>query len=294
MSDADHAPALEAMIRSRGICLPLILTLGFVLAPPAAAQRLPRCPSYRAASVTGHVTGLSSIREISGVVASRRYRKTLWVEQDGGNPERIDAIRPDGSARASIPVTNAQNHDWEDIAFWDRRVWIGDIGDNGRRRSSVAAYWFREPGLSARSVSAKMVTLTYPDGAHNAEAMFVTGGHLYIVSKEKTLETGTVYRADVSPLRDGASRAMQRVTNVAIGNISAADVGERGIVIRNYRHALLYRWRSDHRVATALAGTPCDVEVGPGAESVAFATWNRSMYSIPEGTNPPVYVNRPS
>ena len=129
-----------------------------------------------------------------------------------------------------------------------------------------------------------MVTLRYPDGGHNAEAMFVTGGNLYIVSKEKTLDTGTVYRADVSPLRDGATRRMQKVTTVRIGNISAADVGVRGIVIRNYRHGLFYRWRADHRVATALDGASCDVEVGPGAESIAFTTWNRSMYSIPEGS----------
>jgi hypothetical protein len=64
-------------------------------------------------------------------------------------------------------------------------------------------------------------------------------------------------------------------------------------VIRNYRHGLFYRWRGDHRVASALAGAPCDVEVGPGAESIAFTTWNRSMYSIPEGSSPPVFVNRP-
>ena len=279
----------------------LVAIVAAIATVPSAAQAhvaaqghaAARCPGFRSATTTGHVSGLSSIREISGVVASRRYTKTLWIEQDGGNPERIDAIRPDGTARASIPVRNARNHDWEDIAFWDHRIWIGDIGSNAATGNSVDVYWFNEPKLSARSVTAKMVTLRYPDGGHNAEAMFVTGGNLYIVSKEKNLDTGTVYRADVSPLRDGATRSMQKVTTVAIGNISAADVGVRGIVIRNYRHGLFYGWRGDHRVATALAGASCDVEVGPGAESIAFTTWNRSMYSIPEGSSPPVFVNRP-
>jgi hypothetical protein len=283
------------MPRSILRALPAILTVtaAFSAASPTVPALAAGCPGFRSAATTGHVKGLSSIREISGVVASRRYAKTLWIEQDGGNPERIDAVRPDGTARTSIAVKNAKNHDWEDIAFWDRRIWVGDIGDNGSKRDSIAAYWFKEPRLSARSVTAKIVTLRYPDGAHNAEAMFVTGGNLFVVSKEKTLTTGTVYRADVSPLRDGATRMMQKVATVPIGNISAADVGARGIVIRNYRHGLLYRWRGDHRVATALGGAPCDVEVGPGAESIAFATWNRSTYSIPEGTAPPVFVNRP-
>jgi len=264
-----------------------------VVAPSAPALAAARCPRFGTAATVGHVSGLSSIREISGVVSSHRYARTLWIEQDGGNPERVDAIRPDGSARASIPVRNARNHDWEDIAYWDHRIWIGDIGSNAATDGSVDVYYFKEPKLSARSVTAKVVTLRYPDGGHNAEAMFVTGGNLYIVSKEKNLDTGTVYRADVSPLRDGATRRMQKVTTVRIGNISAADVGDRGIVIRNYRHGLFYRWRADHRVASALDGPSCDVEVGPGAESIAFTTWDRSMYSIPEGASPPVFVNRP-
>lgn len=263
-----------------------------LVAPVTGARARSRCPSFGSAATAGHVSGLSSIREISGVVASRRYTKTLWIEQDGGNPERIDAIRPDGTARASIPVRNAKNHDWEDIAFWDRKIWIGDIGDNGQNRDSIAAYWFPEPKLSAGSIRAKMVTLRYPDGAHNAEAMFATGGNLYVVSKEKSLTTGTVYRADVSPVADGATRTMQKIATVPIGNISAADAGDRGIVIRNYRHGLFYRWKADHRVATALAASACDVEVGPGAESIAFATWSRSTYSVPEGSSPPVFVNR--
>ncbi len=276
--------------------LPVLLSVTAAIsiaAPPAQARPAARCPSFGTAATAGHVSGLSSIREISGVVSSHRYTRTLWIEQDGGNPERIDAIRPDGTARASIPVRNAQNHDWEDIAYWDHRIWIGDIGSNAGTDGSVDVYWFKEPKLSARSVTAKMATLRYPDGGHNAEAMFVTGGNLYVVSKEKNLDTGTVYRADVSPLRDGAIRRMQKVTTVKIGNISAADVGDRGIVIRNYRHGLFYRWRSDHRVVTALEGAACDVEVGPGAESIAFTTWNRSMYSIPEGSSPPVFVNHP-
>ena len=284
---------MSRTFRRSALLAAAVTSVALLSTPVVGAHAAARCPSFGVAATAGHVSGLSSIREISGVVSSRRYSKTLWIEQDGGNPERIDAIRPDGTARASIPVRNARNHDWEDIAYWDHRIWIGDIGSNAATDGSVDVYWFTEPSLAARSVSAKMVTLRYPDGGHNAEAMFVTGGNLYIVSKEKSLETGTVYRADVSPLRDGASRTMQKVTTVPIGNISAADVGDRGIVIRNYRHGLFYRWRGDHRVASALAGAPCDVEVGPGAESIAFTTWNRSMYSIPEGSSPPVFVNRP-
>ncbi len=101
-----------------------------------------------------------------------------------------------------------------------------------------------------------------------------------------------MYRADVTPLRNGARRQMRQIGTIPLGTVSAADVGPRGILVKNYTRGLLYRWSADHSVAATIRRNPCDVPVGPG-EAIAFTTWNRSYYSIPEGENPKVYVNRP-
>jgi hypothetical protein len=243
-----------------------------------------------------HVAGsvrIPGIHEISGAVAGRRGH-VIWVEQDSGNPARVYAIAPGGRRLANIGIVNARNRDWEDIAYANGRIWIGDIGS---RRNVLQVYWFREPRLSRRNIHANRAILRYANGAtHNAEAMFVEGitRRLYVVTKERTSWQGFVYRANLVGLRNGAARILHRIGRVTIGHVTAADLGPRGFVVRNLSGmGQFYRWRGGRNVATALRGTPCRITVARG-ESIAFAWWNpRRLYTVPEGTHPPVrFVNR--
>lgn len=281
-------------MRSRRLLAIVVAALILSMLPIAGASAR-RCPRFRAPHIVGHVRGLSGIKEISGLVASRRHERTFWVEQDSGDTDRrlIHAITPTGRGRASVSVDHATNHDWEDMAYWDRRLWIGDIGDNSVQRNTIQVYWFHEPRLDAGAIDAKLLTLRYPGGeAHNAEAMFVSGGGLFIVSKIVAGDHGTVYRADVRPLRDGAHRRLKDVGSIPLGSVTAADVGPRGIIVKNYTQGVFYRWSHDHRVVRTIHRRPCRVSVGAG-ESISFTTWNRSYYSIPEGSDPAVYLSRP-
>jgi hypothetical protein len=255
--------------------------------PPAAGP----CPHYGPVHVAGSVR-IPGIREISGAVAGRRGH-LLWVEQDSGNPARVYAINPNGRRVANIGIVNARNRDWEDIAYANGRIWVGDIGS---RRNVVQVYWFREPKLSRKTIRARRASLRYATGAmHNAEAMFVDGitHRLYVVTKERTSWQGFVYRANVAGLRNGAARVLHRIGRVTIGNVTGADLGPRGFVVRNLGGTgLFYRWRGGRNVATALRTAPCRITVGRG-ESIAFTWWNpRRLYTVPEGTHPPVrFVN---
>jgi hypothetical protein len=229
-----------------------------------------------------HIRG---INEISGVVAGRRW-DVLWAEEDSGNPERVYAVSPAGRTRANIAVRRATNRDWEDIAYGAGKIWLGDIGSH---RSVVQVYWFAEPNLSARAVRARRADLRYERGAtHNAEAMFIVGSNLYVVTKERTGWMGLVYRVSIKGLGDGGHRTMRRIGRVTIGNVTGADAGARGFIVRNLSgRSELYPWRGGRSVTRALAGRPCDLTVGRG-ESIAFSQWNRRMYTIPEGGNPAV------
>jgi hypothetical protein len=148
-----------------------------ILATPASAA----CPRFGPDRVAGTVH-IAGINEISGVIAGRRW-DVLWAEEDSGNPERVYAVSPSGRTRANILVKRSTNRDWEDIAYGGGKIWLGDIGS---RRSVVQVYWFPEPKLSARAVIAKHADLRYEGGAtHNAEAMFIVGTNLYVVTKER-------------------------------------------------------------------------------------------------------------
>ncbi len=256
----------------------------------ARAQGVTDCLRYGSAQVSGQVA-IAGVHEISGVVASHRD-DVLWVEQDSGNPEEIWAIDPTGAVRADIQVQDATNHDWEDIALTRHRLWLGDIGDNHLQRESIQVYWFPEPALKAGSVDARIATLTYQDGPHNAEAMFVDRNHRTLFIITKTRAGATVFRTRIAQLHDGDTRSLRQVATLPLNLVTAADIGSRGIIVKA-GDGYLYPWRLDGRVLTALAGTPCRVSVGPG-ESLAFSRDERALFAVPEGRTPNVYYTPPA
>ncbi len=271
-----------------------LLLLVVLSVPPGgtiASAAVATCPRYGPVRIVGRVR-IPGIREISGVVAGRRGH-VLWAEQDSGNPATVYAIAPSGRRLAVVRVLNARNRDWEDIGYANGNVWVGDIGS---RRNAVQLYWFPEPAPSRKAVRANRATFRYAGGEeHNAEAMFVDQAthKLFIVTKELTSWQGFVYRASIAGLRTGGRRTLRRIGRVTIGHVTGADIGPQGFIVRNLSGTgQFYRWRNGRSVVAALHGRPCPITVGRG-ESVAFTWWNRGLFTVPEGHNPPVrYVRR--
>ena len=85
-----------------------------------------------------------SISEASGIAASRRRADILWVINDSGNEPLIYAVGLDGSDYGHVPIRNARNQDWEDLAafVYNRTAFllIADCGDNENRRKSCVLY----------------------------------------------------------------------------------------------------------------------------------------------------------
>ena len=149
-------------------------------------------------------------------------------------------------------MAGASLEDWEDIArapcpAGGDCLYVADIGDNKARRPSVTVYRVPEPAPGdARSAPAAALRLRYPDGSHDAEAMFVLGGRIHIVTKG---ESGpiAVYRApaDAAP---GAEATLERVRALSDDKvarperITGADVSPDGrwIALRTLEAALFY------------------------------------------------------
>jgi hypothetical protein len=261
--------------------------------PPAVAQAASArmfgdpaaCPTAPSFHVTGQIA-IPGIDEVSGVVASRRMEGLLWIEEDSGNPARIWGVDRSGRQLASLRVVGSINLDWEDISLGRGRIWVADIGDNLLLRPTIAVYSFPEPAPTIRRVRADVLTLSYPDGPHNAEALFVDGPHrqLFVVTKEAG--TARVFRTPLPDTFGGPARQLQPVIVLPLNRVTAADLGPAGIAIKA-GNAFLYRWTDDHRVASALAQDPCELPAGPG-ESLAFVRSPEGLIAIPEGSGPSI------
>jgi hypothetical protein len=261
-----------------------------VAAPPAI------CGPVRV-RVTGHVDAPEAI-ELSGLALSATQPGVLWTHNDSGDRARVFALRTDGSLIASLDVPGAEAIDWEDIAVGPGGdLLLGDIGDNGAQRPSVAVYRVPEPRLADRPAAtgaATRLTLAYPDGPHDAETLLADRrtGELVIVTKAFSGRSG-VYAARVPPPGQAAQATLRRVGTLALGLGGLATAGDvsadgRTVAVRTYTRLLAWHRRPGVSLARTLVdGHPCAGAAPLGnegqGEALTLARDGRSFFTVPEG-----------
>jgi hypothetical protein len=175
----------------------------------------------------------TSIKESSGLAASRSTPGLYWTHNDSGDGPFIYAFDARGRRRGVWRVREASARDWEDMAAGPgpernrHYLYIGDIGDNSGRRSEIVVYRVAEPKITPADATssktkpkltdaAESIRLRYPDGPHDAEALLVhpVTGAIYIVIKTM-FGTPAIYGASVSPA-SGEVRTLSRLGEIKV------------------------------------------------------------------------------
>ena len=170
----------------------------------------------------------ADVDESSGVVASRRAPGIFWTHNDSSGAPSLYAFDRKGGSRGTWRVRGAKMTDWEDIAAGPgpkrgvTYLYIGDIGDNTRRRKEIVVYRVPEPNAATRAAQtepAETIRLRYPDGRHDAETLVVhpKSGDLYVVTKALGGGAG-VYKAK-APLATAKTIALERVARLEAGSL---------------------------------------------------------------------------
>jgi hypothetical protein len=205
-------------------------------ASPAAAAVPPAGDSAAAAFAcvtdTFGVALPATVHESSGLALSAGG-DALWTHNDSGEP-LLHLVGTDGTPRGQVRVAGATVTDWEDVAAGPcpgggRCLYIADIGDNQAARPRITLWRVPEPAAGdAQSRPAEALLAEYPDGSHDAEAMFVMpDGGVHIVTKgetgrvaiyrlPRTARAGTVARLEpVVEIRPGQVARRERITGAA-------------------------------------------------------------------------------
>lgn len=222
------------------------MTMG-ATAPTTASPHTANGPSGSA--VSHQVERRLSDRKIvesSGLARSTYPRPMLWTHNDSGDTNRVFAVNKKGRTRAVVRLGGARARDWEDISSGPgHRIWVGDVGDNARRRSAVQVYRFTEPRKIPRKgrtvkVTSTRFNFTYPDRAHDAESILVhpRTGRLYIVTKAQ--QGAGVYAAPAK-LSNSSPNKLTRIAD-APANITAGSFSPDGktIILGSYTQAFVY------------------------------------------------------
>ena len=243
------------------------------------------------------------VAEASGLVESRRSPGTFYTHDDSGGEPEIYVLADDGRVVATQPLDGVVNRDWEDIALGPGRsggsIYVGEIGDNGGSEDSIVVYRIPEPELDGQPdgtvlppVVPEMVELLSPDGARDAEALFVdpASGDLYVISKRES--RSRVYRAS-SPAFAGETVTLEFLNELPLGGVVAADVCPDGQTVLAKTYFGVYAFVSGSGVARALAGESSSRPFEPQIsfsqdESIAADPWCTGYSVLPEGEGAPL------
>jgi len=245
------------------------------------------------------------VREASGIVASRKNTGVLWVHNDSGDRPQLFAIDTKAKLLGVCTVAQARARDWEDIAVGPGPepgrdyLYIGDIGDNQGRYSSVRIYRVPEPEIDAgrpfgrRGIGpAESIELAYPDRPRDAETLLVDPQtkDIYLITKRELFNR--VYRAPY-PQSTTAPTVLTRVATLPWGFAVAGDVSPDGreIIVRSPYNASLWQRPDGQPLWKAFEQKPVGIPLvsEPQGEGIAFDGEGRGYFTISEMEHPPLY-----
>lgn len=254
---------------------------------PAAGQASHVC------TATGRTALLKEIPEASGLALSRRTPGTLWTHNDSGAPV-VFALDAAGAVRGRVRVSNAAVDDWEDITAGPcpstargasptgHCLYVADIGDNNRARRTITIYRLPEPQPGdAASAPAEAFTVRYPDGAHDAEALFVTAdAGVFVITKAPR---AALYRYP-GALRAGGPVTLERVAELPLARVTDADLSADGrwVAVRTNDAVTFYPAADLVRGKAAGVTMPLAALEEPQGEGVALAA-DGTLYLVSEG-----------
>ncbi|HTJ00351.1 MAG TPA: hypothetical protein VL527_15840 [Dongiaceae bacterium] len=290
--------------------------LAFLLLLLGLPLRVFAAPTF-AGPVTNGTVNVPNLTEVSGVAASRNNPGVLWVHNDAGNAPVVYALDAQGQSLGTYALPD--NVDNEDIGMGPGPVtnvsymYVMDIGDNTSVRANIAVYQIPEPAVYAWQAGSPVVnhalkgvrtiTLTYPDGARNAEAAFVdpVTGDLFILSKAST---SRIYTAPKAWLDSSTNITLTYLHKLNFDVPSGADISPLGneIVVRQEDFAGLWPRTNGQTVGDALLGVSNSIPVvgtgngEPNGEAIGFDSYGGGYFTLSDSsdTQPLRYFARTS
>jgi hypothetical protein len=206
----------------------------------------------------------------------------VWAMADGGRRIELHRLDPDTCAVVESRTAALDPYDAEDLAAApDGSLWVGDTGDNDRRRATVAVIVVPPRG------GPQLHRMVYPDGPHDAEALLVDAhGVPTVVTKE--IGAAGIYRPEAALATPGPTPLVHvgdlslPVSDTVGGPIGAfgartvtggaVSADGRVVALRTYTDAWLFAVPPDGEVTDALRGAPVRVPLPgePQGEAVAF------------------------
>lgn len=269
-------------------------------APPLAPGATV-CDRYESILEAGSLES-EDLVEASGLAVSRVSPDVLWSHNDSRGGPELFAFDAAGNALGSFELPGVFAFDWEDIGAGPgpdgsgTYLYVGDIGDNFAIRSgqiTIHRVSDTDPGsLEGGFTDVVSLPYRYPDGTHNAEAIFVDPVEpaIYVVTKDK--EQALIFKGSLMPT--GEEVELELVTTLFLdAEVSGGDISWDGrvIALRGYQTVWMWNRPTGASVADAFNTDPCTAPSPEERQGEAIAFDGELGYwTVSEGTGPTIHA----
>jgi hypothetical protein len=239
-----------------------VILLIFVWQTVAARRAAPAASTPSDAKNTlscntaAHGVMLGMLPEASGLAISTRTPGVLWSMNDSGVPF-VFPLDTMGRVLGRVRVEGADINNWEDVSVapcaGKSCLYIADTGNGGgTQRNDVVLYRMLEPApTDTKTSTVEAFNVAYPtDEDHEAEAMFVADGQLYLVTKghpslvfrfPRRMDAGglaTLERVGAVPTERYQATTIRKETRIT--DAEASPDG-KWVAMRTNKELMLYR-----------------------------------------------------
>lgn len=251
-----------------------------------------------------------TLSEASGLAYSVKNPGMIWTHNDSGNTNTLYLINSENAAiMAQYRIAGTVNNDWEDMEIIidsdndEPYIYIGDIGDNNENRPVFTIYRFKEPIYNVQHSNQSFVIwqpedfsrirISYPDGSHDAETLFVDPSNkdIFLVTKRDVVSTLYVvpYPQDIeniSPVFKAGEFSFR------LASAGSASLDGKKVVIKNRQEIFYWERQQGESMVQMLERTPVKAPyVGePQGEAICFDP-QYNYYTLSEelnNTTPPI------
>jgi hypothetical protein len=232
------------------------------------------------------------IDEASGIADSKSFPGHIWVQQDGGNTAHITLLSYNGTVQKRILLKSTYNRDWEDMAIGNgpvdgkNYIYIAETGDNNLAFSYSTIYRFEEPTATTDTIrTIDHINFIYPDGPHDAEAIFIdnTTKDIYIITKRDV--KAKIYKLPY-PQTTGTPATIVSVGELSFSGVTGAAASANGkeIILKTYTTVNYWKINGNESIETTLLQKPVTLgyTIEPQGEAVCFKNDNTGFFTLSE------------
>ena len=245
--------------------------------------------------------------ESSGLACSRMRAEVFWSHNDSGDRGRLFCFDLRGRNLGQYELPSIKPRDCDDMASF---IWkdvpslvLADVGDNARRRSELALYWFAEPVAEVRECgSVSTIRFRYEDGAHDCEAVTVDVQARLVLLVTKTIAApSAVYQLTIpddfpqKPLR--APLIAKKIGMLPVPLATGMDLTTDGrrLIIGTYLQAYLYERQEAEAWPVVFARPPREIPLPKRrqGESICWDAEGQALLLTSEKTPTPLWMMKP-